>query len=364
MDALHDLQADPRPRFERMNTLLASLPLFLVPQAGAPGGADLTIDHVDFYGIRTVDPVEIEGALGFEVGDPSEVDKEAVRGRLIAIEGVRDAVVIGMRIPGSVTLLVGIQEDGAAELELRPQPEGEVPCPEGLVEAYTKAMDLGYEGMMKGVSGEEIVDGHSFSEYEPVRELEHFLAELAFDRPDELLRVLHESRDATQRTAAAKAASYLDDKQLVVEALGHAMTDPDPSVRNNAVRALSVLAQWANGQDDFRVELDPGPALAMLESLQWTDRNKGAALLYRLSEGRDPELLAQLREASIPALAEMALWHSVGHATYSVVMLGRLAGHTDEEVKAKDAAARAKGDEAHRTFVNSLRAKAEAAKGE
>lgn len=96
-----------------------------------------------------------------------------------------------------------------------------------------------------------------------------------------------------------------------------------------------MLAGWANEQEEFEVKFDVTPLLVLLESVEWTDRYKSAALLYRLSESRDPALLKGLRENSLDALHEMAFWHSNGNATHSVVMLGRVAGLSDEAIKSE-----------------------------
>ncbi len=46
----------------------------------------------------------------------------------------------------------------------------------------------------------------------------------------------------------------------------------------------------------------------MLNSLEWTDRNKSALVLEELTRKRDTALLKLLRERAVPALVEMARW--------------------------------------------------------
>ena len=45
---------------------------------------------------------------------------------------------------------------------------------------------------------------------------------------------------------------------------------------------------------------------------------------------RDPELLAALREQALAPLVEMARWKSEGHALPALIILGRVAGYSDE----------------------------------
>jgi hypothetical protein len=70
----------------------------------------------------------------------------------------------------------------------------------------------------------------------------------------------------------------------------------------------------------------------MLNSLEWTDRNKSALVLGELTVRRDAELLKLLREKAVPALVEMARWKNDGHAGTSFFILGRVGGLSDEEI--------------------------------
>ena len=69
-----------------------------------------------------------------------------------------------------------------------------------------------------------------------------------------------------------------------------------------------------------------GPFVEQLSSGRWTDRNKAASLLERLSRSRDPDLLGRLRSDATPALIEMARWRWSGHSSTSGLILGRIAG--------------------------------------
>ena len=71
----------------------------------------------------------------------------------------------------------------------------------------------------------------------------------------------------------------------------------------------------------------------MLESCVWSDRNRSTAALAQLSVTRDPALLAEVREQALPALFEMSAWKYLGHAYYSLEILGRLAGLSDDAVQ-------------------------------
>jgi HEAT repeat protein len=93
------------------------------------------------------------------------------------------------------------------------------------------------------------------------------------------------------RRAASMLLGYANRSADQIAQLVRASNDADSTVRNNAVRALGVLAApsavaAAGIQADALIEL--------LNSGDWTDRNKAGLLFMRLTEGRRPALLAAL----------------------------------------------------------------------
>ena len=107
------------------------------------------------------------------------------------------------------------------------------------------------------------------------------------------------------------------------------MGDPDDEVRNNAVRALAILAGWANEHPEAEIAIPGEPFIDFLNSVSWTDRNKGVFVLMALTDSRHPALLAQLRARALPSLVEMARWTNPGHAMGAFVILARMAGMDD-----------------------------------
>ena len=65
----------------------------------------------------------------------------------------------------------------------------------------------------------------------------------------------------------------------------------------------------------------------------WSDRNKGSLLLARLTEGRDPGLLAALRNEALPPLVEGSAWSDLGHAKAFLVILGRMVDIPEEKLQ-------------------------------
>jgi hypothetical protein len=150
------------------------------------------------------------------------------------------------------------------------------------------------------------------------------------DRPD-LRRVLRDSLNAAERALAAQILGYAADKSAVIDDLVYGMSDPAEDVRNNAMRALVVIAEMAPDAGNPPPRIPPQPFIALLNSLAWSDRNKAAAALMPLTTRRDPAVLEAIRKSeAITALAEMARWKSEGHAQAAFFILARLAGYPDD----------------------------------
>lgn len=70
----------------------------------------------------------------------------------------------------------------------------------------------------------------------------------------------------------------------------------------------------------------------MIRSGIWTDRNKSSAVLWPLTESRNPQLLARLKSEAGDALLEMARWRADSWAFATRIVLGRIAGIPEERV--------------------------------
>lgn len=115
-----------------------------------------------------------------------------------------------------------------------------------------------------------------------------------------------------------------------IGALLRASHDPDGVVRNNALRAMWVLAM---ARPQTASEIPAESFIAMLNSGVWEDRNKAGLLLAALSRSRQPQLLERLRTQALPSLIEMARWQHSGHAEPYRVLLGRIAGIDEARIQ-------------------------------
>lgn len=291
---------------------------------------------IDFYGQRTVKEDALRKALPIHEGDRvKNGDKarltEQARSALSSVPHVRDArvEVICCSQDGGVHVFVGVQEEASPELHFQPPPAGEVRLPQELVAANAATDGAIMDAVMKGHAEEDDSAGHALLKDAPAaRALQEKLIPLAASNLDILRKVLHGSADHEQRAIAAQFLGYAPDKQAVVGDLVQATTDPDPEVRNNAIRALFVFTRAKKPP-----HVPYGPFVELLNSPVWTDLNKSSFALVTLSESRDPQLMSLLRKDALPGLEAMARWHDREHSSPAYMILGHLGGLTDEQIQ-------------------------------
>jgi len=296
------------------------------------------IGIIDTYGLRTVSEAEVLRALAVKPGNDAlqtMTSQQDIVARIKLLPNIADAslsLVCCDDAEGKSILFVGVREKGTPPLTFRPSPKGNVSLPadilkagEDFQQAFTKALEA------KEFT-EDDSQGNTFFTHKQTRAVQEHFVTLATPNLAILRRVIRESSDAKQRALAAQVVAYASDKRLVVDDLAYAMTDPDGGTRNNAMRALMVIAKYANANLQLKIKVPTLAFVRMLNSLEWTDRNKSAGALDALTIGRDPELLAQLKREALDSLAEMARWENPGHAQPAFNILGRVAGMTEAEI--------------------------------
>jgi len=313
------------------------------------------IGIIDFYGLRSVSERQVREAIQIKEGDSLSSPPKEAEGRLHSLPGVAEAS-IGLVCcdAGKAIIYVGVREKGTPAIQFRPAPRGTALLPQDVIQAKEDYQKVFYEAVLKGNSGEDHSSGHALSNDPATRAIqERFITFAARDL--KLLRdVLRHSDDAEHRALAAQVIAYTANKQAVVNDLVEAMRDPADGVRNNAMRALAVMAGSAPQTDKNQIRIPVRPFIEMLNGIEWTDRNKSSWALLRLTEKRDPAVLSELRQKALPSLIEMARWKSSGHAYAPFTLLGRVVGLPEDEITA----AWERGDRASFIEVAVKRAKA------
>lgn len=292
------------------------------------------IGSIDFYGMRKLPVDALRAALTFKEGDDIQSDSKALaesRSRLEALRGVSDArVELVCCDAGRVLVYVGVEEPGAPTLKLHEAPTGASRLSDEIVKAHAEFEEAIQVAVREGRAQEDDSAGHSLATDPGLRTVQDRFIRFA-DESEQLLReVLHNSSDAEHRSTAAELLGYVKDKQAVVDDLVYAIGDPSDGVRNAAMRALLVFMSMTAGPNKTVPRVPYEPFVAMLNSLTWSDRNKSSFALMQLTKSRDPQLLERLKREALPSLAQIARWHSDGHAMAGFVILARIAGYSDQ----------------------------------
>lgn len=295
------------------------------------------IGTIDFYGLRTVSEKQIRETIQIKEGDEmftSRAEKQEIEKRLLDLPNVEEAQInpVCCNDSGKTMIYVGIREKGAPNIKFRAAPNGSSQLTNEIIETGKRFEDAHQEAILKGDFGEDDDAGHSLMKNPQARAVQEKFVQIANQNLNLLRQVLRVSSDAGHRALAAEIIAYYKDKKAIVPDLETAINDSNPQVRNNATRALGIIARYAQNHPEQNIKISYEPFVEMLNSLEWTDRNKASLVLEELTKPRDAALLKLLREKAFHSLIEMARWKNTGHAGMPFFILGRVAGFADEEI--------------------------------
>jgi hypothetical protein len=314
--------------------VLASAVLPAQNRFAASGPQIPRIDVLEIYGHRKVSESKIRQVLKVKEGDPLPPSKGDVEERLNDIDGVVESHLEAVCCDdGKVILYVGIEERGATHFDIRDTPEGDATLPEEITATYRRLMEAAEIAARRGSTEEDLTRGHSLLADREARAIQDMLPALADSHLVELRHVLRDAFEESQRAAAAYIIGYANKKNEIVNDLQYALRDADPGVRANAAHGLAALAVLERLKPDSGVHVSATWFIEMLNSLSFSDRNKAVWALQILTDKRDAPVLTQLRDRAMPALAEMARWKSLPHALPAFVLVGRIAGLTEEQIQ-------------------------------
>jgi hypothetical protein len=307
--------------------LLAPL---LAAQPGLP-----TIGQVEYYGIHRVPEQRIGRALGVKPGDPLPPSKGDIEDRLEQIPGVVQSRLeaVCCRADGSATLFVGIEEKGSPHFAFRSPPEGTATLPADLVDTYRKLLEAMEAAGRRGSTAQDLTQGHALAADPDARALQQSFTIYAKKHVELLRGVLRNAGDEEQRAMAATIIGYAADKAKVVDDLEYAMQDPAEAVRANALRSLEAVAVLAARQPARGLRIPSTWFVEMLNSIVLGDRLQAAAALVNLTEKDGKATLDQIRERAPASVLEMAQWRSLEYALPSYILLGRMAGLSEQQIQ-------------------------------
>jgi hypothetical protein len=302
--------------------------LFLVQNLFAQS---VKVGFIDLYGNRKTPSSLVYQALPFKEGDSIDHQSfkpEEIEAKLLQIPGVKYASINPLCCDPNNNLIIyaGIGENDSVILKHRNAPKGNARLPKKMTDDYNQFMEVLDTAIKSGQGGEDDSKGYALIKYPPARVFQNKFVQYASTDLNTLKNVLRTSRDAEQRAVAAQIIAYSSQKSVVVENLLYAVDDPDEGVRNNATRALSILAGFGYSHPSLKITIPSAPFIKMLNSIFWKDRNKGTNVLMQLTQNRNARLLREIKRQAYSSLIEMARWRDRGHAYASFVILARMAG--------------------------------------
>jgi hypothetical protein len=298
-------------------------------------GAGYRIAAIEFFGHKGVDTAAIRESLPVREGDEwSEGAKTRLReavARSIGKEAT-DVNTVCCTSDGGVLLFIGIPGGSYKAFAYGPAPKGDARVSTELAQLSERLEEAIGAAVRKGsdAAQEDDSNGYALIKDPQTRSIQMALRRYAVQHERELFRVLEFSSDSRQRAMASQALGYARQSGRQRLALTRAARDPDEGVRNDATRAIAVLAR---SNDALARQIQPDVFIEMLNSGTWTDRNKGALVLEPLTASRNAAVLERLRTVALDSLIEMALWRDASHAYPARMLLGRVAGVPEDRLK-------------------------------
>jgi hypothetical protein len=293
------------------------------------------IGDINIYGLRGTAPDRLLAVLKLKSGDPIPPSKGDLEERIADLPDIVLARVEAVCCEGPRAILfIGVEERGAPHATFRSEPSGEAVLPDDLSDSYRQFLTAVQRAAARGSAAEDLTAGHSRMADPAARALQDRFAAYAGEHLDVLRNVLRNGSDPEQRAVAAAVIGYAPKKSDVLDDLQYAMQDPDDSVRANAMRALNAIAVLASKQPDTGLQVPATWFIELLHSVVLGDRVEAVRALLTLTDHGRPGVIDELRERALPDLVEMARWRTPSYALPPFLLLGRVAGMSDEQVQA------------------------------
>ena len=297
----------------------------------------IQIGSIDYFGYAGLDLKKIEVRLPIKVGDRItrdvfDRDRKIIPDLVKEIAGkpTTDIAAVCCDQNGRLMIYIGLSGASSQPIVFNLSPQGKDQLGTEALDLYARYGAAQQSAVKRGVTSENDSEGYALSSDAASHKIELAIREYALSHGDLIQRVLRNSADVEQRRVSACFLGYADRSAEQIRNLASATKDQDAEVRNNATRALWVLASAKNSSG---IKVSPTPFIDLLFSSQWTDRNKSSLVLMQLTQELDPELLGTLRNRAMAPLLEGLRWTNPGHSSPFLFILGRIEGISEDRLK-------------------------------
>jgi hypothetical protein len=290
----------------------------------------------DIYGNRHISSSVVFSAFDIKEGDSInavQYDKKPAADKIRLATGARHVSInlVCCDINGDLMIYLGMGETDDVNMYNK-QPRQHARLPAKMIAAYNDYERQLEPAIKKGEASEDDSNGYALIKYLPARQEQNKFIVFAKQYQALLCAVIRNSVYQRDRAAATQVIAYSADKRKAIDCLIYAVNDNNDEVRNNAARALEILAGYLHKHPEVKISIPAAPFIKMMNSPEWTDRNKAASVLLQLTESRDRALLNELKQKCLPSIIEMAKWKDRAHAFFTFVILGRIAGIDDQQL--------------------------------
>jgi hypothetical protein len=304
--------------------------LVIIGAASAAGPQIPRVHEIDLYGTGKVPAARILREAKLQAGSPLPQSKGDLEDRINEIPGISRVRVEAVCCEGpDAILFIGVEEKDGPRVAFRSAPTGKAVLPADLAGDYQQFVDVVREAIQEKATSDQV----KLSLANSARAFEAKFATFTSQHMAELREVLRNSEDPEQRAIACAVIGYAPKKADVVNDLQYALQDPDESVRSSAMRSMKALAVAAAQDPSLGVRISPTWLIELLNSLVLSDRLEAADILVALTDRHEVAVLDQMRERALPSLAEMARWESLRYALPPFLLVGRMAGLSEQEIQ-------------------------------
>jgi len=224
-----------------------------------------------------------------------------------------------------ITLDVVEKSDVAKRMPFKKAPKGNFSDPDGLLLAWRQYEELALDLVE---SGQVVPDtekcpavhcpfGHKHKRLKP---FEKTFSEGVKKNEKALVTILNDSAQMDDRASAAYLLAYLNDPQKVALYLVPAIKDPEPLVRNNALRVLGDIAER-----NKEVVLPSKPLIEALNFPRASDRSKAVFVVMMMASGSQ-QVREDLVKEGVPTLLAMLKGNQPDQRDFSHNILRKISG--------------------------------------